>query len=170
MELKKCHGVAGPKTVPSEVRNESPHGRDRRLVEATLNHAVRRFDKVRVGAHVLEPFGDREPSSQLVMLLGCFETRLEGKPLATHSLEREGARLAAQDRAWLQAQLAARRGLWEVLSLERGRSMELVDLLSRHRCVVEEKRGSEQLSAAYRLSDASSASKASCAHCGDEPR
>lgn len=75
-----------------------------------------------------------------------YECKLEGRPLAGWYLEERGRNLMAHERAWLTAQAQSWLSVWEVLEVERGRSLRLEDLLTGAECTVSEVRGSLDLS------------------------
>lgn len=122
------------------------HERDHRLVEALVKFSKRRFsdaDMKRMGA---ETFGAREPQLGLIEPLVAYEWPVEaGQSLAAHFLKEPAAPLDEADRQWLEAEVASRLGPWEVLRVEPGEGLELVNLLTGARRFVREKKGTQGL-------------------------
>jgi len=75
---------------------------------------------------------------------------LEGEPLAAHFLRSRGSSLSAEDRRWIERQLATPIGVWELLRVDPGRGVDAVDLLTGTRCFVQEAMGSGMLVPASR--------------------
>lgn len=121
------------------------HGRDERIVAEILAFAAKRFGKAVLSRGVQDVFGDRDVPDQLVSPMLAYGWSFESKPLAAHFLDTNRGRLSGGERAWIELQLATRLSVWEVLRVERGRGVELVDLLSGQRCFVHEVRGSQTL-------------------------
>jgi hypothetical protein len=70
---------------------------------------------------------------------------VEGRPVVDWFLEDRGARLGADERAWLLAQERAWLSIWEVVEVEPGKSVTVRDLLSGEERRVHEVRGSAML-------------------------
>ena len=75
-----------------------------------------------------------------------YECKFEGRPLAGWYLEERGRNLMAHERAWLTAQAQSWLSVWEVLEVERGKSLRLRDLLTGAERTASEVRGSLDLS------------------------
>lgn len=143
-KFKRCHlgaDVAETRVAPSEAI----HARDNRLVADILAFGARRFGGEATTRALAEMFGAHVATNQLADPLLAFTCLIDGKPLGAHFLEAQRARLDANDRRWIESQLATRTSVWEVLQVERGRGLELIDLVSGERCFVHEVLGTETL-------------------------
>ncbi len=140
-KYKRCHLDALPPTGPGQ----SWHERDHRLIETLVAFTRRRFSAGAMKRMGPETFGDREPQLGLVGPLASYEWPVDGRTVVEHFLEKEAAALALADRQWLEAQRNSRLGAWEVLRVERGVGLDLVNLLTGERASVKEQRGSQTL-------------------------
>lgn len=121
------------------------HDRDNRLLCTLTDFARERFGADRIAQASQELFGARLPYPELLIPWALYEWPLDGKPIAAHYAERPDVAIDDADRQWLLAQLRARCSVWEMLRVEHGTGLELVDLLSGQRCFVHEALGSSML-------------------------
>ena len=105
---------------------------------------MRRFGADAIADMLEQKFGDRTAPLQLMSPLGAYEIPFDGKPLAAHLLEAT-PNCSREDRTWIERQLQTRLSIWEVLAVDRGNGVEVVDLRSGHRYFVDEKLGSQTL-------------------------
>jgi hypothetical protein len=145
-KFKRCHADSVEAVAPVSPR-AALHARDERIVRAVLDFGARRFGMEALARGVADAFGERVASRQLVDPLLAYAWPIDSKPLAAHFLQARGARLDADDRRWIELQLATPLSVWEILRVEPGRGVEAVDLLSGARCFVHEVMGSETLAA-----------------------
>ena len=135
-KFKKCCGA------PAAAAPASPaqlwHDLDDRLTKDLSDFARRRFGDG--WAHLLadypvdeQDFEEVPAHVNLFIQWGCHEHKFEGKPVAEHYLESRGRNLPPRDRAWLEAHQRAWLSIWEVVELEEGAWLELVDLLTGER-------------------------------------
>lgn len=125
---------------------QSWHERDHRLIETLVEFSKRRFSDAAMKRMGAETFGAREPQLGLIEPLVAYEWPVEaGQSLAAHFLREPPAPLDAADRQWLEAEVASRLGPWEVLRVEAGEGLELVNLLTGARRFVREKKGTQGL-------------------------
>lgn len=106
-----------------------------RLVEfmkrEEADHALRWFERLIPGVELAEDY-----LPVLIPML-LYELPLRsGELLARRFLARDRRRLTADDRGRLEASVAARFSIWEVLRIDAGRGLELVDMLTGERCFV----------------------------------
>jgi hypothetical protein len=151
-KFKRCHldAAEASSTSSSSSASGSPsrpavHERDERVVAEILAFGAKRFGRSALADGAQDMFGDHDVSVQLVSPMLAYGWPIKGKPLAAHFLEANRGRLSGADRAWIELQLATRPSVWEVLRVERGRGVEVVDLLSGQRCFVQEILGSQTL-------------------------
>jgi hypothetical protein len=143
-KFKRCHlssGGASPPVSPRAARQ----ARDNRIVRDILEFAARRFGTEAIARDVKNTLGERFGSRQLIDPVLAYTWPIDGKPLATHFLHAQRARLDADDRRWIELQLATELSVWEILRVEHGRGVDAVNLLSGERCFVHEVMGSEVL-------------------------
>lgn len=119
------------------------HERDEALVLDLLQYGARRFGPEVRGFAAL--FGDFENSLQLAMPWAVYGFLVRGRPIVDWYLDERGKRLPAADRAWLEAQQASWLSIWEVVHVEPGACLELVDQLSGERREVREVSASRSL-------------------------
>ncbi|HEY4177956.1 MAG TPA: SEC-C domain-containing protein [Kofleriaceae bacterium] len=143
-KFKRCH--LGVMNAPqSDSPAASLHQRDERVVKDVLAFGARRFGADAIVRASEQKFGDRGAPFQLMSPLVAYELPFDGKPLAAHFLEAAPRGMNTDERTWLERQLQVRLSLWEVLAVERGKGVEVIDLLSGQRCFVDEKLGSQTL-------------------------
>ena len=93
-----------------------------------------------------ETFGRREPARAIVDSILFYEWPVaRGLTIAEHFLRERGSGLDPADRLWLEAQVRSRFSIWEVLRVDGGRGLELVDAIGGARTFVHEMRASETL-------------------------
>lgn len=135
-KYKQCHLGAKPAAAgPSDNPHQALRDRDSELVVAVLRSQPAR----NLGQEI---FGNREVSEQLVAPLLAWEWPEAG---VERFVDQQGAKLSASDREWIAAQRLARTRPYEVLRVERGTGVELVDLLTGERVFVNERSGSQVL-------------------------
>lgn len=151
-KFKLCHLGSAEASSSSPMSSSSAsstrpkvHDRDGRLVAEILAFGAKRFGAATLAEGLRDVFGDHPVSKQLVSPMLAYGWSIEGKPLAAHFLDASRERLSGGDRAWIELQLATRPSVWEILRVDRGRGMEVVDLLSGQRCFVHEIMGSQML-------------------------
>jgi hypothetical protein len=143
-KFKHCHLSLVEAPPPASPR-AALHARDERIVRDILAFGVRRFGTEAIARGVRDAFGERVALGQLVDPLLAYTRPIDGKPLAAHFLHAQGARLDADDRKWIEVQLATHLSVWEILRAEHGRGVDAVNLLSGERRFVHEVMGSEVL-------------------------
>lgn len=151
-KFKRCHfgsneASSSSLQSPSSTTRARPavHDRDERIVADILAFGAKQFGKAALSDGVRELFGDHDVSEQLALPMLAYGWPVDGKPLAAHFLDANRGRLSGGDRAWIELQVATRLSVWEVLRVERGRGVQVVDLLSGQRCFVHEIMGSQML-------------------------
>ncbi len=135
-------GVAAAEAVPVGDR-AAVHARDEALVLDLVKYGARRFGAEAGG--FVEVFADAEASIQLAMPWSVYGFLVRGRPIVDWFLEEQGARLPTLDRAWLEAQQASWLSVWEVVDVDPGAGLELIDLLSGERRQVREVSASRTL-------------------------
>ncbi len=143
-KFKRCH-LDAINELPLDSAKASIHVRDERVVHDVIALGARRFGADAIARVVEQKFGTRGAPIQLMSPLVAYEIPFDGKSLAVHFLEAATRGSSADDRTWIERQLQTRLSIWEVLSVERGKGLEVVDLLSGHRCFVDENLGSQTL-------------------------
>lgn len=128
--------------VPT-VRARGLHGLDRRLVARMLHYAVEHWGPLLARAQDrFELLVPDEAGRTLVGSYLAYHAPMEGRLLVDRWLEREGASLDDEDRAWVEANRGAGLSLFEVVDVQRRRSMTLRDLLRGGERVVVERTAS----------------------------
>jgi hypothetical protein len=142
-KYKKCH-LAPDEAERSPASGRSPvHDLDDRLVAALRRFA---FENFGLEWHRFEEdFADAAATAQLSIPWSLFCYRVRGETIVDLYLEERGRRLAATERAWLEAQRAAWLSAWEVEGVEPGTSVTLRDLLTHEVRRVREESGSRTL-------------------------
>jgi hypothetical protein len=140
-KFKRCHLNAATSGSPKAAL----HARDERVVTDVLAFGARRFGADAIARGVKDTFGARAVSRQLVDPLLVYGWPVAGKPLAAHFLHAQRARVDADERTWIELQLATCLSMWEILRVEHGKGVDAVDLLTGERCFVHEVMGSEVL-------------------------
>jgi len=118
------------------------HARDERLAADIIEHGKRRFGGEMFVRRLSETLGDRASLGQFATPWLAYMLPFEGEPLAAHFLRSRGSSFSAEDRRWIERQLATPIGVWEVLRVDPGRGVDAVDLLTGTRCFVHEAMGS----------------------------
>ncbi|WP_228530954.1 MULTISPECIES: SEC-C domain-containing protein [Myxococcaceae] len=139
-KFKRCHGGANARAAASSAApgRSRWHAVDEALTEKLSAWGAKRFTRETVKGPMHELYGEHPAHPELFLPWSLFECPVEGKPVAKHYLEERGASLSADERVWLEAQLAARSSAHEVLEVRPGEGMDLVDLLTGTRATVHE--------------------------------
>lgn len=104
------------------------HQRDEHLVNQLLGFGLERFaDEFR---SFEDDFQDARKTFQLALPWAVYARHVRRKPLVEWFLQERAARLAPEDRAWLEAQRAAWLSIWAVTGVRPGRSIGLIDIIS----------------------------------------
>lgn len=146
-----CPCGSGKKYKKCHLRAESPPGRapihdlDGELAAKMVRYAERRFGEDWLAA--LEDFDDPQESATLSAPWSLYHFTVRGRPVVEWFLEERRAYLAPNERSWLEAQGRAWMSVWEVQSVEPGRSLTLEDLLTGERRTVKEASASALLAA-----------------------
>lgn len=143
-KFKRCH-LDASNDLPFDSGTAAIHVRDESVVREIFAFGARRFGAEAMARAAEQKFGTRGAPIQLMGALVAYEIPFDGKPLAAHFLEAASRGASADDQRWIERQLQTRLSVWEVLSVDRGTGMEVIDLLSGHRCFVDENRGSQTL-------------------------
>lgn len=139
-KYKKCCLSA----AESQAARPSPvHQRDQDFVAELRRYAMRRFGEKWVRA--ARDFHDPAQMMELFVPWSVYVFEIEGRPVVDWFLEDRGARLGADERAWLIAQQRTWLSIWEVVEVEPGKSVTVRDLLSGEERRVHEVRGSAML-------------------------
>ncbi|HME73214.1 MAG TPA: antitoxin Xre/MbcA/ParS toxin-binding domain-containing protein, partial [Myxococcota bacterium] len=142
-KYKKCC-LSRHEAERSANRGAHPlHDLDMRLVRALSEFAARRHGAAWLGARA--DFADEEATLQLAIPWALYHRRSDGATVLERYLEERHRRLGADERAWLEAQRAARLSVWEVTGVEPGARLALRDLLSGERREVRETTASRTL-------------------------
>lgn len=137
-----------PPKLPPERRAPRLHEIDRRVTDAMLvwDKEQRPQSNVLLEAHEVVIGGDApitEASAQLLVPWALYHDQSAGDaPLGRRFLDARGGTLAAEERALLEAQVATRLSVWEILRADQGRGLLLHDLLAGEERYVFEVRGS----------------------------
>lgn len=148
-KYKRCCFAADRASGAAEAEAVVPgdravvHARDERLVLELAKYGGRRFGREAGG--FVEVFADAEGAIQLAMPWSVYGFLVRGRAIVDWYLDERGKRLPAADRAWLEAQQASWLSVWEVVGVEPGAVLELVDLLSGERRQVHEVSASQSL-------------------------
>lgn len=144
-------GLSKERAAPGNAPSPRPRGAsafhelDERLVGQLLAYAHSRFGPALL--HSPEVFADAEAAAPLAVPWFCYCARIRGKTLAASYLEEHGGTLPAAEREWLAAQQLAWLSVWEVLSVDPGRSVTVQDLLTGEQRKVAEVSASRLLAA-----------------------
>lgn len=103
-------------------------------LDAKLHRQLARYANQRFGDSWIDladdAFLDPPRPETLWAHWAFYHQVLDGKTIAQWYLEAYDDRLAGVDRAWMEAQLAAWLSIWEIVEVEPGHSMTLLDLLT----------------------------------------
>lgn len=146
-KFKRCHleaveAASSPSLPPSSPPRAMVHDRDEQLSAEIIEHGKRRFGSEMLVRRLSETLGDLASLGQLVTPWLAYMLPFEGHPLAAHFLRSRSSSLSAEDRRWIERQLATPLGVWEILRVDPGRGVDVVDLLTGKRCFVHEIKGS----------------------------
>ena len=120
-----------PAVTATEGITTSPaalHELDGRLVEGMIEFAGQRFGDA--WSRAARGITERNEAIGLLAPFLVYQVLVKGKPVARWFAQANARRLSDTERSWLQAQQTAWLSVWEVLSVEPGRSLELRDLLT----------------------------------------
>ncbi len=134
--------------VKARVRGgmKSPwHEVGERVMLQVLQFANQRLPRKGLKTASRELFGSADPDMGLLVPWILFERNVGGAPFGKVFLEERGESFTARDRAWLEAQLRSRLSVHEVLRVEPGVGMELVDGFTGGRVFVTERIASRTL-------------------------
>jgi hypothetical protein len=135
-KYKKCHLAADEANRASEWRNAPEHDLDGELARELGAYAMVRF--AFEWRRFAEDFVDSAETLQLAVPWSLYHYRVQGQTALEWYLAEHGRHLSRTERGWLAAQQAAWLSVWEVIGVERGKTMTLRDLLSHEeRCVRE---------------------------------
>lgn len=143
---KCCLGSANhrpPAPVSDGQRLARGHVIDARLVTQLNRFQQRQFPHASDLA--AQDFDDEVYSLQLFGPWLFYAFLVDGRTLAEHFLEKQGASLSKEEREWLHAQRQAWLSVWEVLDIEPGQRITLQDLLTGERRTVKDAAGSASL-------------------------
>lgn len=142
-KYKKCHLAAdesAPPTVSPATDPEDLHVLDRQLLDRMFTFARERFgDK---WLRYRRDFAGSDGPETLVPHWAAYHFRVEGRPICDWYEQDCGQDLSARERGWIVAQRAAWLSIWEVLEVDAGRTITLLDLLTGATRTVLEKSGS----------------------------
>jgi len=148
-KYKKCHLRTDEARHAERRRPFEAHALDARLVSRLMQFASRKFGD---GWRRFEDdFDDARDSIHLAYPWSVYGFKVAGTTVADAYVESRGHHLAEEERRWLEAQRAAWLSIWEVKSVEPGRSLTLHDALSGERRNVLESRASRSLAVHHAL-------------------
>ncbi len=90
-------------------------------------------------AEMESDFDDIESAVQLVLPFGLFHRLYGGRTVAARFFDAHGSELAGEEAKLFAAHREGWLSIWEVEQVQRGRGLELLDVLSGQRCTVVEK-------------------------------
>ncbi len=135
-KYKRCHlgeDLAGAPTSPTAAPPETAglHALDRRLAEAMASYLEERSgaDDLRLAKVVSDPL----TAAQLWLPWRLYHGKVAGRSPAERFAADRGDRLTSDEREWIAAQSRSWLGIWEVESVDPGRSVDLHDLLTEER-------------------------------------
>lgn len=141
-KTRQCCGAKG--------HGRSPHHRDEQLVVEMLRYARSRwgvewFEQATATyfEEALPEPGELDPQLFLPWLVHHWS--VEGRPVREWYLEERGARLVAEERAWLEAQREVVITVWRILETQPGIGVRVRHLLGPEERFVQERLGSYQL-------------------------
>ena len=116
---------------------------DDRLVNRLSRFALREFGEA--WEAFADDFADPDEATQLARPWSVYCFEVDGKTVVDAYLDTRGRRCSREERSWLEAQRAAWLSVWEVETVDPGKTVTLRDLLSGERRTVQETRGSKTL-------------------------
>src|SRR5688572_1079478 len=147
-KFKKCclhkeeSSGASTRDEHGKDRTSGVHEMDERLVARMLEAALKRFGReVEPAFH---DFHDPQAAGQLTMAYVAYCFAIKGQRMVSLLLDNRKEKLSLRERGWLEAQCRAWLSIWEIVEIERGVALTVVDLLTGERRRVLEKLGSEQ--------------------------
>jgi hypothetical protein len=99
----------------------------------------------------LRLFGPHEPIEQITVPWSVYVQELDGQSVVDWFLSERATELSEQERAWLEAQRAARLSIWKVDSVEVDKGVWVRDALSDRRHFVLDVSGSRSLGPAHHV-------------------
>jgi hypothetical protein len=151
-KFKRCHLDAKAPVAPTAPttpasRRLALHDRDERITAAILDYGRQRFDRETLVRRIDEalPFVKDGRHQSLLTYWVAYVLRFDGEPLGARYLRSQGAALPAEDRRWIERQLATPLSIWEVLRVEPGYGFDAVDLVTGARCFIDEVQASKQV-------------------------
>lgn len=125
--------------------NKPLHIRDERIVADILAFSKRQFDADELSRSLPDMFKEGLLSTQILVPLLVYAWPMAGKPLAEHFFHAQHEHLDDDDRTWIKLQLATSLSVWEVLHVDYGKGMNVVDKLTDAQHFVQEISGSKTL-------------------------
>lgn len=116
--------------------------RDLEFVDRAFGYLHDHFTMEQAKQLLGQAAGTRKEVSELFPPLVAYEGLIDGKAVARHLLDDPRERFDADERALVEVQLNAHTTIWEIVGVDSGKGLELVDLFSKARCFVSEERGS----------------------------
>jgi hypothetical protein len=160
---KCCLGKDEQTSRPAHV-----HNTDELLVFDMMRFAEERFGTAWRRAE--RDFDDADFAKQLHRPWSVYCFLVEGRPIVDWYLAARDTQLPPEQRAWLESQRRAWLGIWEVVSVEPGRSVSVRDLLSGEARCVHEISGSKMLKARDTLLGRVIDCAGACVFAGIHPR
>ncbi|HEY2830566.1 MAG TPA: SEC-C domain-containing protein, partial [Thermoanaerobaculia bacterium] len=143
-KYKKCHLAADTAaSAATQSDQTSPfHEMDQRLVGELAKYAARRFPEEAM--EMIEALDTHpEMSAQLGAPWLAYVGSIQGRPAADWYLEAKGWSLTSAEREWLEAQKKSWVSIWEIVRVDRGRGLDLRDVLTGEERSVHEVGGSK---------------------------
>lgn len=140
--------VGRPVRVKAQVRGgrkSSWHEKGERVMLQVLEFANQRLPRNGLETVSKELFGTATSDLGLLVPWTLFERSVGGPPFGKLFLEARGESLSARSRTWLEAQLRSRLSVHEVLRVEPGVGMELMDAFTGVRIFVNERTATRML-------------------------
>jgi hypothetical protein len=142
-KYKKCHLPIEEARHAEGRRATAAHALDAQLLLDLAKYALGEFGEI--WRTFYEDMSSRTDSTLLVLPLAVFSFEADGTTVADAYLKEHGRRSTPEERRWLKAQQGAWLSVWEVETVEPGRTLTLHDLLSGERRTVLERKASETL-------------------------
>ena len=143
-KYKKCHLDGDRAAGESSSAGPSIHELDHLLATAIARFADARFGEGWQGVE-LDTLSGEEPVLPLLIPWVTWTVTAEGKRVAEWFESAQRKQLSSDELEWIAAQKTAWLSVWEVTGVQKGRSVEVRDLLTGNTRTVEEKLGSEKL-------------------------
>lgn len=143
-KYKRCHLALDASEAAGSHGARDLRELDTYLVDRLFAFAMRRFGHAWRGSDTLFPDARRE-NAQLAVPWDLYHRRIDGATVLEWYLRENGAHLTREEQAMLAAQRAAWVSVWEVLAVQPGKQIQLLDLLSGEQRTVEEATASQTL-------------------------